>query len=99
MTIEDDVLISVNVVVLSGVHLATGSVVGAGAVVTKDVAPYEIVAGVPAKHIGWRFDTAKREMLITSCGLAGDPTEARARLEAAFHPETREAARAGAIVR
>ena len=36
--------------------------IGAGAVVTKDVLPYEIVAGVPAKHIGWRFDpeTIKR---------------------------------------
>ena len=30
--------------------------VGAGAVVTHDVAPYEIVGGVPARHIGWRYD-------------------------------------------
>jgi len=54
--IGHDVLISLNVVVLSGVHIGNGSVIGAGAVVTKDVFPYEIVAGVPAKHIGWRFD-------------------------------------------
>lgn len=60
--IGHDVLISLNVVVLSGVHIGTGAVIGAGAVVTKDVLPYEIVAGVPAKHIGWRFDpeTIKR---------------------------------------
>ena len=60
--IGHDVLISLNVVVLSGVHIGNGAVVGAGAVVTKDVLPYEIVAGVPARHIGWRFDaeTIKR---------------------------------------
>ena len=54
--IGHDVLISLNVVVLSGVHIGNGAVIGAGAVVTKDVLPYEIVAGAPAKHIGWRFD-------------------------------------------
>ena len=60
--IGHDVLISLNAVVLSGVHIGNGAVIGAGAVVTKDVLPYEIVAGVPAKHIGWRFDeeTIKR---------------------------------------
>ena len=55
--IGHDVLISLKVVVLSGVHIGNGAVIGAGSVVTKDVFPYEIVAGVPAKHIGWRFDT------------------------------------------
>lgn len=82
--IEDDVLISVNVVVLSGVHLGTGSVVAAGAVVTKDVAPYEIVGGVPAKHIGWRFDESVRTCLIDSGGLKMPPQEALETLSEAF---------------
>jgi len=38
-------------------------VVAAGAVVTHDVAPYEIVGGVPARHIGWRYDRATIEAL------------------------------------
>lgn len=56
VTIGNDVLISLNVVVLSGVTIGDGAVLGAGAVVSKDVAPYEIVGGVPARRIGMRFD-------------------------------------------
>lgn len=56
VVIGNDVLISLNVVITEGVHIGDGAVIGAGAVVTKDVMPYEIVGGVPAKHIKWRFD-------------------------------------------
>ncbi|MEH7549280.1 2,3,4,5-tetrahydropyridine-2,6-dicarboxylate N-acetyltransferase [Bacillus sp. AFS076308] len=49
--IEDDVLIGANAVVLEGVKVGKGSVVAAGAVVTKDVPPYTVVAGTPAKKI------------------------------------------------
>lgn len=52
--IEDDVWIGSNAVVKSGVTLAIGSVVGAGAVVTKSTMPYSIVGGVPARKIGER---------------------------------------------
>jgi len=52
--IENGAWIGANVVVLDGVRLGEGCIVGAGAVVTKDVKPYEIVAGVPAKRIGER---------------------------------------------
>ena len=49
--ISDDVWIGSNAVILPGVHIGTHSVVAAGAVVTKDVADYTLVAGVPAREI------------------------------------------------
>jgi acetyltransferase-like isoleucine patch superfamily enzyme len=54
VTIEDRVWIGTRAMILPGVTLGTGSVVGAGSVVTKDVPPYDIVAGVPAQKIGER---------------------------------------------
>jgi len=56
VTIGHDVWIGHGVTILPGVTVGTGAVIGAGAVVSKDVAPYEIVGGVPARHIRWRFD-------------------------------------------
>lgn len=56
IVIEDDVWIGANVIVLGGVTIGRGSVIGAGAVVTKDVEPFSIVGGVPAKLIRYRFD-------------------------------------------
>ncbi|WP_423408379.1 CatB-related O-acetyltransferase [Heyndrickxia sp. MSNUG] len=53
--IGNDVLISLNVVIKEGITIGNGAVVGAGSIVTKDVKPYEIVGGVPAKHIKYRF--------------------------------------------
>lgn len=46
--------VGTNAVVLPGVTIGKGSIVGAGAVVTKDVAPFSIVAGVPARFVRWR---------------------------------------------
>ncbi len=54
IVIEDDVWLAANVIVTAGVKIGRGAVVGAGAVVTKDVEPYSIVAGVPAKLIRMR---------------------------------------------
>ncbi|MCI1954133.1 MAG: 2,3,4,5-tetrahydropyridine-2,6-dicarboxylate N-acetyltransferase [Ligilactobacillus acidipiscis] len=51
VTIEDDVLIGANAVILEGVTVGKGAVVGAGSVVTNDVAANSVVAGVPAKKI------------------------------------------------
>jgi acetyltransferase-like isoleucine patch superfamily enzyme len=47
--IDDDCWIGANVTILAGVHIGRGSIVAAGAVVRKDVAPYSIVGGVPAR--------------------------------------------------
>lgn len=49
--VDDNVLIGANAVVIEGVHVGEGAVVAAGAIVTHDVAPYTLVAGVPAKKI------------------------------------------------
>ncbi|KRN00784.1 2,3,4,5-tetrahydropyridine-2,6-dicarboxylate N-succinyltransferase [Lactobacillus taiwanensis DSM 21401] len=49
--IDDNVLIGANAVVIEGVHVGEGSVIAAGAIVTHDVAPHTMVAGVPAKFI------------------------------------------------
>ena len=54
--VGDGADIGVNAVLLPGVHIGTGAIVGAGAVVTKDVEPYAIVAGVPAKFLRSRTD-------------------------------------------
>lgn len=54
--IEDDVWLGYGAIVLTGVTVGRGCVVAAGSVVTRDIPPYSIAAGVPAKVIGKRFD-------------------------------------------
>ena len=53
--VADDVWIGYRATILSGVHIGQGAVIAAGAVVTKDVTPYAIVGGVPARVIKYRF--------------------------------------------
>jgi acetyltransferase-like isoleucine patch superfamily enzyme len=62
VVIEDYAWISCRAVVLPGVHIGKGAVVAAGAVVTKDVEPYAIVGGVPAKKIGERSPDLRYEL-------------------------------------
>lgn len=54
--VGNDVWIATNAVILRNVKIGNGAIIGAGAVVTKDVEPYSIVAGIPAKKIKMRFD-------------------------------------------
>ena len=54
--VGNDVWIGCDVTLIAGVRIGNGAIIGAGAVVTKDIGPYEIWAGVPAKKIGVRFD-------------------------------------------
>lgn len=55
ISIGNDVWIGSSVKIMPGVHVGNGAVIGAGAIVTKDVPPYAIVVGVPAKIIRYRF--------------------------------------------
>lgn len=54
--VDDDVWIGYRSIILSGVHIGQGAVIAAGSVVTKDVPPYAIVGGTPAKVIKFRFN-------------------------------------------
>lgn len=62
-TIGHDVWIGARAIVLDGVEIGNGAIVGAGAVVTKDVPPYAIVAGVPARVLRYRFEESEIEQL------------------------------------
>lgn len=62
--VGDDVWIGYGAQVMSGVKIGQGAVIAAGAVVTKDVPPYAIVGGVPAKVIKYRFDDATIEKML-----------------------------------
>ena len=63
-TIGNDVWIGDNVVVIQGNSIGTGSIIGAGSVVTKDVEPFQVVVGNPARFIRWRFDERIRKTLF-----------------------------------
>jgi acetyltransferase-like isoleucine patch superfamily enzyme len=62
--VGSDVWIGARAIVLDGVTVGDGAIIAAGAIVTKDVAPYAIVGGVPAKLIRYRFDKQVVEELI-----------------------------------
>lgn len=64
--IGNDVLISANAMIKNGVTVGHGAIIGAGAFVDKDVAPYSIVAGAPAKFIRFRFEEALIDRLLRS---------------------------------
>ena len=72
--IGNDVWLGGNVVILEGVTIGDGAVVGAGGVVTKDLPPYSISVGVPAKVIGYRFDSQTIEKLLATKWWERDPS-------------------------
>jgi acetyltransferase-like isoleucine patch superfamily enzyme len=64
IVIGSDVWIGTDAVILSGVKIGHGAVIATRAVVTKDVPPYAIVAGIPAKVVDYRFDEATIQSLL-----------------------------------
>lgn len=62
--VDDDVWIGFRSIIMSGVHIGRGAVIAAGSVVTKDVKPYAVVGGVPAKLIKYRFKDEIIEKLM-----------------------------------
>lgn len=62
--IGNDVWIGYEAVIMAGVHIGDGAIIAARAVVTKDVPPYTIVGGTPAKEIRKRFDAEVIEHLL-----------------------------------
>lgn len=63
--IGNDVWIGARSIILDGVKIGDGAIIGANSVVTKDVAPYSIVGGVPAKFIRYRFSEEKIKEIQT----------------------------------
>lgn len=70
IVIDDEVWIGNGAMLLSGVNVGKGAIIAAGSVVTKDVPPYALVGGVPARVIKFRFDHVTRERL-TRLRLSG----------------------------
>lgn len=64
IVVGNDVWIGYEALILSGVHIGDGAIIGARAVVTKDVPPYSIVGGVPGREIKKRFDKGTVDSLL-----------------------------------
>lgn len=66
VVIGNDVWLCSNCTILSGVTIGHGAVIASGAVISRDVEPYAVMAGNPAKKIRWRFDEPTRSALLAS---------------------------------
>lgn len=82
--IEDDVWIGRNAIVLPGVTIKKGAVVAAGAVVTKDVEPYVIVGGIPAKEIKKRFTDEQINKLLSIDWTNWDDEKIKSNIESFY---------------
>lgn len=79
--IGSDVWLCANCTILSGVTVGHGAVVANGAVVSRDVPPYSVVAGNPARHVRWRFDEKTRNELLDSAWWDWPEAEIRQAVE------------------
>ncbi len=81
VVIGNDVWLASGCTILSGVTVGDGAVVAACSVVTRNVEPYALVAGNPARQIGWRFDELTRRRLLDSRWWTWPEAELRAKVE------------------
>jgi acetyltransferase-like isoleucine patch superfamily enzyme len=77
--VANDVWIGQGATILAGVSVGDGAVIGAGAVVSKDVEPYAIVVGNPARPVRYRFERGTRERLLALAWWEWSDTEISAR--------------------
>lgn len=87
--VDDDVWIGCGAIIMSGVHIGQGAVIAAGAVVTRDVLPYTVVGGVPAREISRRFEekTVRRLLDIDFSAITPEFVREHAELFVAGEPE------------
>ncbi|MDR6265972.1 MULTISPECIES: CatB-related O-acetyltransferase [Rhodobacterales] len=79
--IGHDVWIGTQSVILRGVKIGNGAVVGANSVVTRDVAPFEVVAGSPARRLKKRFSPEREQAIVSSAWWLLDRDEAAKQIE------------------
>jgi acetyltransferase-like isoleucine patch superfamily enzyme len=84
-TIGNDVWIGARAILRTGVTIGDGAIIAAGAVVVKDVEPYSIVGGIPAKHIRYRFTTEEIRRIQESNWWQQDLTWLKEHREAMTH--------------
>ena len=98
ITVGHDVWIGTRALIMDGVTIGSGAIIGAGAVVTKDVAPYAICAGVPARVLRFRYSPAIIERLLALQWWTWNDSKLGA-LWKTFHHGSDEAAIAAALSR
>lgn len=86
IVVEDDVWIAYGATILSGVRIGQGAVIAAGSVVTKDVPPYAIVGGIPAKVIKYRFSPELIEELLKVDYSKLDEAQVREHINELYDP-------------
>lgn len=90
IVVGDDVWIGLGAIINSGVHIGQGAIIAAGSVVVKDVEPYSIVGGNPAKHIKYRFEPSIRKKLLQVDFSKLNTTLIRTHIDVAYTPLTAE---------
>lgn len=81
LEVGNDVWIGSHVRLMEGIHISDGAIIGAGSVVTKDIPPYAIAVGVPAKVIRYRFTEEEIEQLLTKKWWESDVEEIKSMVE------------------
>lgn len=85
--IGNDVWIGANVTILAGITIGDGAVIGANALVTKDVEPYSVVNGIPAKHVKFRFEENVVKKLLEMKWWNWDDAKLKLRISDFRNPE------------